>query len=409
MMKMKKTRGSLTTFGIAYKNLIGKPGRSVALVVVVSVMAFALFGGAILSQSLDNGIRSLEARLGADIAIVPQGNEADYESVILTGAVPVNLHFDSDIARQLSKVPGVSQVTVQFYLATLGEADCCSTITQIIGIDYYTDFVIQAWIAELLHRQIGDGEVIVGSNVIADQNNAVRFFDTPLAVAARLERTATGMDNTVFVNMTTARELAAISQSGGFAFEGVDVKNAISTVLVNIDPAYDVSAVADYIRTNIPNAGVVTSYGIYTSIATNLRFFTGIINAITISATVLAVIILALLFSLISGGRKKEFAVLRILGATRKKLASIVLMESIYISLCGAIFGIVLAAIVVFPFGRQIGLQMGMPLLLPPHWDSARLFVITLALSALVGSLASAYSAYKISRAETYATMREGE
>jgi len=375
---------------------------------VVAIMAFAFFGGAVLSQSLDNGIRSLEARLGADIAIVPPGSEADYQNIILAGS-PVGFYFDKGIAAQVAAIEGVGQVTTQFYLATLGNAGCCSVKTQIVGIDYGTDFVVMPWIARLLHRRIGAGEVIVGSNVAIDPGNTVTFFGYMLTVAARLERTATGMDYTVFVDMGTAREIAWAAQAVGYICSTVYINNAASTILVNVAQGYEISDVLRRIRRSVPNIGLVASYGIYSSIAANLRFFTRMIDTITVALGILAVLVLAVLFSLIAGGRKKEFAVLRILGATRKKLAGIVLTEALDLSLCGAVLGSVLAAIVVFPFGRIIGTQMGMPFLLPGVSDSLVLLAFALVMSIAVGPVSSAYSAYKISRAETYATMREGE
>jgi len=398
----------LTTIRIAYSNLIGKPGRAASLVIVVAIMAFAFFGGAVLSLSLDNGLNSLSARLGADIAVVPLGSEAEYENVILAGA-PVNFYFDRAIKQQVAEIPGVEQVTAQFYLATLADAECCSVQTQIIGIDYDTDFVVTPWIGELINRQIGDGEVIVGSDVIISRDNTITFFDNELTVAARLERTATGMDSTVFVNMYTAHEIALAAQLGGYIPPYVDIYNAASTVLVNVSPNYDTAMVLELIRRNVPDVGLVAAYGIYSSMAMNLRFFTGIITTITVVLGIFAVFILAVLFSLITGGRKKEFAVIRILGATRRKLANIVLAEAFNISFLGAVLGCFFAGIIVFPFGRYIGVQMGMPLLLPGVFESVLLLIFSLVLAIAVGPLASAYSAWKISRAETYATMREGE
>lgn len=398
----------LTTLRISYENLCGKSGRSVALIIIVAIMAFALFGGAVLSNSLNNGMRSLEARLGADIAIVPVGSEDYYESVILGGS-PVQFYFDKNIAIDAANVAGVQQVTSQFYLATLADAACCSSQIQIVGIDYDTDFVIMPWIRELLHRQIGDGEVIVGRDVIVDRTGTVVFFGRTFNVAAVLERTATGMDSTVFMGMDTARELAAFAQEEGLALYGVDVENAISTILVRVSADHAVGNVAFDLRNTLPYVGVVTSYAIYSSIGTSLNFLTGIINTITIAFSILIIIILLVFFSAIANSRKKEFAVLRVLGATRKKLADIVLTEAFLISMCGAIFGSIFAAIVVFPFGRNIGAQMGMPLLLPELWDSVRFLLFSILLSFAVGPLSAAFSAYKISRAETYATMREGE
>jgi len=371
-------------------------------------MAFSLYGGLILSLSLNNGMRSLEARLGADIAVVPLGSEADYENIILVGS-PVNFYIDRSVEQQIAAVAGVRQFTTHFYLATLANAFCCTTSIQIIGIDYDTDFVVKPWITKFLRRQIGDREVIVGSDVIIERDNTVKFFDTVFNVAARLKRTATGMDNTVFLNMAAARGLAGIAQAGGQILNDVDVYNAVSAVLVRVDPNFYTTSVVYGIQKSVPDVGIVTGNRIYSSISVSLNFFMGMIRTISTTFGIFAALILTLSFSVIAFGRKKEFAVLRILGATRKKLAGIVLTEALAISLCGAIIGSLLAIIVVFPFGRYIGQQIGMPLLLPPILDSLKLLVVGLGISVAVGSLSSAYSAFKASRAEIYTTMREGE
>jgi putative ABC transport system permease protein len=115
------------------------------------------------------------------------------------------------------------------------------------------------------------------------------------------------------------------------------------------------------------------------------------------------------MFSVTANERKKEFAVLRILGATRKKLAGILLNESLFASMAGGIIGVAAAAAVVFPFNVYIGDRLGLPYLQPQISVVLGILALSLFLSFLVGPLASAHSAIKISRAETYLTMREGE
>ena len=397
----------LTTTRIARKNLRGKSGSTIALMIIVAIMAFALFGGSILTQGLNSGMSSLEARLGADIAVVPPGTEADYESQLLVGA-PLSIYFDKDILQQVSTIAGVEQVTPQFYLAAYPDAVCCTTLVQIVGIDYATDFVVQPWISQFIPHQIGVEEVVVGYRV-GCRRGVLDFFGSTFHIATRLERTGTGMDTTVFMHMDTAREIAIITQVSGYMSYNIDIENAISTILLGVSPGYDVQEVVYRIQRNIPNVGIVTSDGIYSNVSTSLRFFTGVIRAIMIAFGVLAVLILAALFSLIANSRKKEFAVLRTIGATRKKLGGIVLTEALIISLCGAVLGSGLAAMTVFPLGRIISIQMGMPLLLPNSMDTLLLLAFSLTISIAVGPLSATYSAYKISRAETYATMREGE
>ena len=397
----------LSTVRIACHNLRAKEGRTACLAAIVAIMAFVFFGGSVISRSLENGITSLEARFGADITILPFGSKGYYENIIFSGP-PVNFYFDKNIAQEIAAVAGVQQVTAQFFIATL-EATCCAAEVQIVGIDYDTDFVIMPWISRFHQRQIGADEIIAGSNIVFDRSNTITFFNQNINVAAQLARTATGIDNTAFVNMDTARRLARAAMAAGHAGGFADIDNAASAVLVRVIPGYDVSEVAQNIRNAVYGIDVLENSSVHSRISANLSFFTGIINAVTIALCVLSVFILALLFWLIANGRKKEFAVIRILGATRKKLADIVLAEAFAVSLSGAVIGVLLALIVVFPFGLHIGRQMGMPLLLPGTLDSFLLLLFGITAAAATGPLSAAYSAYKISRAETYATMREGE
>jgi putative ABC transport system permease protein len=101
--------------------------------------------------------------------------------------------------------------------------------------------------------------------------------------------------------------------------------------------------------------------------------------------------------------------VLRILGATRKKLAGVVLSESAIAGIVGGAAGILLASLAVFPFSTLISERLELPYLDAPLFHIAPLVLGSLFLSVSAGPLASLYSALRISGAETYFTMREGE
>jgi putative ABC transport system permease protein len=397
----------LTTLQIALKNLRGKPWSTFALVTFIGILAFALFGGAVLSNSLNNGINSLEARLGADIAVIPPGHESEYEGIILSG-IPVKFYFNKDMERTIGGVDGVARCTSQFFLASL-TASCCSEKVQIVGIDYDTDFVIKPWISQVYGSQIGDGELIIGDAITVENEKTLTFFDKEMKVAARLAKTASGMDSSVYVNMNTMRALAEAARGKGAIADDMDIGNAVSAVLVKVLPDYDIETVYDNIRWDAPGVGIVKSQSLIASIAGNLNIVSGMIRSVASVLGILAILILIILFSVFTLIRKKEFAVMRIVGATRGKLASIVLFEALTVSLYGAISGIILAALMVLPFSSYWGIKMGLPFLMPGIFELIKLSVIALILSAVAGSVAVAYSAYKVSRAETYATMREGE
>jgi len=396
----------LTTNKIARKNLAGNRGRTIALKVIVSIMAFALFGGLLLTQSLENGMSGLEARMGAEITVVPLDGEDAYVSHHL-GGMPVNIYLDGNIVEQIAATQGVEQVTSQLYLAAYPDADCCVTLLQIVGFDQVSDFIVQPWINEIWGQEICTGQIIVGSRVA--NHPYLEFFEHNFRVVARLKATGTGLDTTVFMNMEEARQLAFAAQESGYVYYDVDMSTVVSIVMVGIAPGYDIDNVIANIQSSVPSVGVVARGGILSNVSDSLSLFTGIIRVITIVFGIVAVLVLGALFALISNGRKKEFAVLRVIGATRKKLGNIVLAEAARISMSGGVFGVILAAAVILPFGRVMGEQLGMPMLLPSLSNLLLLLVFSLIISIAIAPLSATYSAFKISRAETYATMREGE
>ncbi|MDR0583517.1 MAG: ABC transporter permease [Treponema sp.] len=154
---------------------------------------------------------------------------------------------------------------------------------------------------------------------------------------------------------------------------------------------------------------VLVSQGIFSSLTATLSGLVSYIHIFSAALWILAVVVLAAVFSLSIHERKKEFALLRILGATRRKLIAVVLGESSLAGLAGGAAGIVLASLAVFPFSTLISGRLELPYLDAPFFQIIPLAAGSLFLSVLAGPLASLYGALRISGAETYFTMREGE
>lgn len=401
----------LTARQLSKNNIRSNPFRTAGLVMVAAVLSFTIFGGSVLSQSLKNGLNSLKDRLGADLAVVPLEHESDYEGIILSGE-PGRFYFDQSMEQQIGEIQGVDKVSSQFFLSTLS-ADCCAVPVQIIGFDPDTDFVINPWITKVYDKKIGYGELIAGSDIVLDQSGTLKFFDHAYTVVAQLEKTSTGMDYSVYAGMDTMKELVDGARAVGMNLSadvyGGDVEHSVSTVLVKINRDYDADSVTTNIRRKISGISVVKSKSIFSSVANQIAVLLTFINTVTYALWLLAVLVLSLMFSVIINGRKKEFAILRSLGATRKKLGAIVLMESLYISILGGGAGLALAAMIVFPFSTYIGEILGLPYLLPDAATTFRLLAVSLLLSFAVGPAAAVYSAAKISKLETYVSFREGE
>lgn len=400
---MPLTNGKLSVY-----NLKRRPFRTTCLIIIAAVLAFTLFGGSILTISLKNGMNSMKQRLGADLMVVPDGYEADMEGILLKGE-PGCFYFDDSIVQQIAQIKGVSEVTPQFFLTSLSSS-CCSAQVQLIGFDPDTDFVIKPWITKTYESVIEDGYFIAGSDIVLESDHTLKFFNHSYPVAAQLEKTATGLDSSVFMSINTMKKLFAAAREGGMNFIfGEDPEGAVSSVPIRIDKGYDLETVANNIRSGIPNVEVIVSQKMIAGLSENMETLIVYIRVLSAVIWIFASIIMMVAFTVTINERKKEFAIFRILGSTRRKLGAIILTESLFVSATGSISGAAAASAVVFPFSNYIGARLKLPYLEPEAGTVFGVLLLCMIFSVVVGPLASVYSAVKISRAETYLSMREGE
>ncbi|SHI03123.1 putative ABC transport system permease protein [Sporobacter termitidis DSM 10068] len=398
----------LTTVNISFQTLRRKPFRTTGLIVLVALLAFTLFGGTVLSKSLEDGMNSLSKRLGADILAVPYGYEADIQSAMLRGE-PSTFYFDAGVTEKVAGVEGVEDVSPQLYIATLS-AGCCSYPLQLIGFDPETDFVIQPWMLNALDHPLADGEIVIGSSISAKVGQKLIFFNQTFSVTAQLDKTGMGFDTSVFMNLATAKQVARESERLK-AHPVAENADLISSVMVKIKNGYDVKDVANSILQAYAKDGVhvVVAKNMISDISGNLRGLTTYIFILAGVLWALAVGVLIIVFSVALNGRKREFSIFRVLGATKSKLVRLILCESCLISIIGTVAGMLAAALVIFPFSTYISALLGLPYLQPSYGTLSAVAGLSLLISFAVGPLASIYAAVKIGRSEIYSTIKEGE
>jgi putative ABC transport system permease protein len=401
-------RRKLDTGTLSLKNLKARPVRTACLAAVVAILAFALFGGSILALNLRQGLFTMTKRFGADLMVVPEGAAEKAQATLLFGETGY-FYFDGTIADRVARTEGIVCASPQFFLTSLS-TECCDASVQLIAYDPATDFVVQPWIAEKHNKTVEDGQLVVGSRINIDRDGVIKLFNHGYPVAAQLSGSASGLDTSIFMTMNTMRQLIDHAQAEGYNFlANQKQRSVISAVLARVDPAKNPQYLAYTIRQENTGVDVVVSQSVFSGISQTLAGLVDYIRFFSIILWALALIILAAVFSGTIHERKKEFALLRILGATRKKLIGIVLRESSLAGIAGGIAGIVLASLVVLPFSTLISERIGLPYLEASIFNIILLVLGSLFLSVMVGPLASLYSAFKISRAETYFTMREGE
>jgi len=391
------------------KNMMRRPGRTAALVLLTAFLALSVFGGSVVVRSLQSGLESLEARLGADIIVMPATAESkvSFKNLLLQGTTGA-FYMDASVLDQVREVEGVAIAAPQTFLASL-KADCCAVKVQVIGIDPTTDFTVKPWIDQSYSRALGDMDVAVGCNVTADVGEDLRIYDLNTHVVAKLAETGTGLDTAVYCSMDTMKRLLAAAEQKGVSHKITsDTSDLISAVYVRVAEGYDVGKVNNALNGHVRKVTAVRARSMFTDVSDSL---TGISRTVTLligAVWALAFVILLIGYAMMVNERRREFAVLRLLGASRRGLARLMLAESALSSLAGGLLGVGVAALVVFPFATLIETRLGLPYLTPPAGAILALAAGTVLMTLLIGALASAWSAWRLSRTDAGITLREG-
>lgn len=401
----------ITLKRLPLENLKRKPFRTAALIIVVTMLSIAFYGGALLSLNLRNGLDSMQERMGADLMVVPQNTKAKAEALLTNSTTSNTFYFTNDIESLVNKADGIAQATAQTYISSLAAA-CCDEKVQIIGFNPKTDFVITPWITSQFDGTLADGEAVVGSNINVSENGAIKLYGHEFPVAAQLAATGTSLDNSVFINTATVPRVIEYSTAVGHtAIPQEYADKAVSAVLVKVKDGYSAAAVANNITnaSGLEGLGFVYPGGVTATTRTSLNALTGYMSVFVAVFWVMGLIVLLAVFSSAMNERKREFAAYRIMGATRGALIGLIVRESALLGAVGGVIGIALASLVILPFNSLIGRQLQLPYLQTGAGSVLALAVIGLAFAVATGLIASIATAVKLSAPETYLTLREGE
>ena len=392
---------------LAIKNLKRKPLRTFALIVFVAFMSLSSFSGSILVSGLNNGLENYKAMLGVDILVVPYEarTKGTFDSILLQG-ITGSYYMDKTYYEQIKATEGVEVASPQFFLASTS-AGCCSVAVQIVGFDPETDFTIQPWIAQRYSEKIADGDIVVGADINVPVSKTLTFYNTECKVVASLEKTGTGLDTAVYANMNTVKQMAENSKALGLKSYKTSISNAVSSVMVKVKDGYDIDAVLDDINIHVRKVVAGRAQSSVSSVAMGLNNVSAIINVLVVAVWILSAVILIVAFIMIANERKKEFAVLRALGADGGVILKIISVESVIISVIGAIVGVLVSLLVILPFGDAIKSALSLPYLLPPFTKVALIGGLSVIISVLAGYITSIISVKRLKKSETGVILRE--
>lgn len=394
---------------LPFKNIRAKTGRSVSLLIFSVLLAITTFGGSLIVESLKNGLQNLEHRLGADIIVVPYQarTKESIEDLLLNGN-RTTFYMPKTYLSKLSQTEGIEKISPQIFLSSLS-AGCCSVSLQLIGFEPESDFTVQPWAAESYKGKLQDNEILIGSKVTFSESGTLTFYSNTCKIAGQLKQTGSGLDNAVYMNMNTIKKMVENAAKMPHSPTGkIDTENSISTIMIKVANGYSVKDIADYINIHERKIRAITAKSMTSDVSDSLATISNIVKILIAIVWILCIVIMMIVFSMIINERKKEFAVLRAIGVSRKKLSSLVVLESVILSFAGGIIGILLVLLFAISFKTLIQESLALPYLMPGIFKIIVLCIATLFVSAFSGSVSSIVSAVKISKQDTGLILRDG-
>lgn len=320
-------------------------GQAAVTATIVFVSVFMVVGSCVVVSSLESAIGLSRDRLGADLMVLPVGASTNASSVLFT-AQPVNVYLPEETVDSVAAVEGVCSATPQFFTQTVDKS-CCSVVgvTRIVGIDLQSDFVVGPWMSEGSLGDIEPDEIVLGAAAPAIQGDQASILGSTFFVAGTLKETGTSVDETIFMDIESARAIAAESPYLESVWKGADPFASISCVMVQVADGADPVAVADDIMASCPGTVVSVTSEMISGVSSQLAMAKTACSAFLLVLVLLAALALAGRFSALVSSRMKELGLMRTMGVGRGGVIASVVCEIGIMTLIGAVAGILAACV----------------------------------------------------------------
>jgi len=392
---------------LALKNIADNPFRSWAVAICTALVAGLIISATLIVRGSSQSLTLINDRLGADIAVIPSGNQIIVEQALLMGT-PISIWMPRTVLDEVRAIPGVSIATPQLFLSTMRGADCCTVSDMfMVAYDPLTDFTVEPWLKKNLDRELSLGEAVGGSyitNSIGRDNILVYGYGIDLM--GTLEPTGSGLDQSLFFTYETAVEIARLSPMQAEAVLVIS-PNDISTVLVKVEEGADPFSVALQIEARIPGVSAIPSSRLFRDQKEQVDKLRSSLTSFSIIAWVVSLVLVGFITTTGIASRKQEIGVLRVLGATRSTVSRILLLESAIITLIGAVVGIGLATAGIFLFRDLLMIKMNIPLLIPSLLSYLLLALAVIGFAQISVFIATLIPIIKFSTEEPGTTIKE--
>jgi putative ABC transport system permease protein len=394
---------------LALQNLGRRKARTLLLLTAVAICSGAVFTGAVLMQSIESSMSVGFTRLGADMLVVPAGTLTNITAALLT-AEPTDLTLDDRVLSGLEALKGVQRAAPQLVFRTDASGyKGRGEVVDLIAFDPARDITVQPWLAQHLDRPLRKGDVIIGGRREEAIGSELLIFGWPLTVYGKLGQTAVGThERGLFITFPTLADMRATMQQICGSKAPLE-PDRISGVLLELAPGAKTQQVRFSVLANFPGVKVVSGESMLTSVRQGLTALLGGVLGLMAIMFVSTGLMVSVLFSAIITERRRELGLLRAIGARRKQIVGMLLMEAGLATAVGGLAGCVLGLLVMRVYERSLAYHldsMGIPFLWLPAGTTGLIALACIALTSLIGAAGAFYPAWRASRLEPYALIR---
>ncbi|WP_425804305.1 ABC transporter permease [Desulfitobacterium sp. Sab5] len=397
-------------FFLAWKNVTQRKGQTIItlLITVLTVATFVLAHS--LFTDLQEGMRLSATRLGADIIVLPHSVKSEAFQTIFTGE-PVNEYMPDNVLESVRSVKDVQLTTPQFFTQTLDES-CCSLSRpyRVVGYDPGTDFVTRS----LLNSPNGSAspandKVILGANVTSFLGGKAVILGKEFYEAGRLERTGTGIDDTIFIRLDTARTIAKNSPYLQNLWQKNSPDHLISSILIKVKDGASPAVVADEINGLNLGVNAVATSKVISSARNQMNTVSHVLIWLWLALALTAALALIGRFTALARERKRELGMLRAIGGQSGDAFAALTIEALLIVGAGGLTGSIAGALLTNPILTWLRGSLNLP---QGDWSLASAIYQGLwgmGIAVFLGAVSALYPAWRSSKLDPQEIISHGE
>jgi putative ABC transport system permease protein len=408
-------------------NIRNKPGRNIATVFCFAFIAANVFSAQYFIAGTVGSMDQTISRMGADLIVAPidysailsdsgsgnmgsGGQNSDSggkNTVAIITVQPSIFRFRCTTMEIFRSVAGVAKMSPQIYVGSKSIPSISSAPVSIIGIDPETDFTITPWLSRPLLHPLQAGEMIVGSGITGEGGSPVLISGHTYTIAGRLDPTRSPIDNSVFLPLPDAYALGGTRISEDPAAPRI-FPGDISAILVKVMPGSDPDNVSARIKQTSPGIVVISRHFALDPVSQDVKGIPNLLNAISAIVVLASLPLIALISAMVAHERQREIGLLKSMGAGRRFICTIVIGESLTLSVVGGIAGICMSLAAFFLLNPQslIGDALQVSFRMPDAAGIGIMAGTALLVVIAIGSITSLWPAYRSSMMNPYDAIR---